>query len=739
MHTITISGERQPRLFRQLLQSLVANDLTGWRIFIQIDPTPLGDQYVRTAAELLGCFDYTLSVNPRYLGARGNSFRLLERAFEQGSKLNINLAEDTLVAADVTRLARWYAGHHRPEWLCLSLASLVIPFRLASDITHADLLFPGKEFNASGFVVRREEWYGNFEDKNFRGECLTSRLDDDLLVGWQWSVCKHLLQTDALVSLQPATPRSTPAIRAENGGDEKSNRPSLVLNPGQLIDRHYRVVSLRELPECVQTQIPVQDVLGKLLGAIADREQIIADQKDTLAEIKRAANERVNSLSFVLAKVLVQGWCTLLPTGSWRQRIWNDYVRRFVKRLVTRSSAQSTLAPVRAMRFPQLPRLVSSKETPVRILILKLDHIGDLLLSVHALSLLREAWPYLHLTLVCGPWNVKLSAQLALFDEIHAYNFFSPRSGDGLNAGIRDFRQLPLGTYDLAIDLRHDTDTRPVLNLVRAKYRAGFVCDPQFPVPLDLALPDVERVSAIEAPRNPVHSEVRLITLVSTIIATFGQYKGSIAQSLVGPRPLIRYFDQGPVVGLAPGTGNPIKQWGVERFSRVARALNTEAGCRFVLIGGEADKADASLIAATLPPDQCINAAGKHDISDVPLALAAMDLFIGNDTGTTHMAALLGIPTIDIFSGVVDINVWCAKGPNVVTLYAPVPCAPCRLGKRGDCSYGLACLTSISEDDVVTNALLLLYRSGFQHPHYETGKLTPREQVTRDAVQVCRH
>jgi ADP-heptose:LPS heptosyltransferase len=185
-------------------------------------------------------------------------------------------------------------------------------------------------------------------------------------------------------------------------------------------------------------------------------------------------------------------------------------------------------------------------------------------------------------------------------------------------------------------------------------------------------------------------------------------------------------------VGLAPGTGNPIKQWGVERFSRVARALNTEAGCRFVLIGGEADKADASLIAAALPPDQCINAAGKHDISDVPRALAAMDLFIGNDTGTTHMAALLGIPTINIFSGVVDINVWRAKGPNVVTLYAPVPCAPCRLGKREDCPYGQACLTSISEDDVVTNALLLLGRSGFQQPQYEIGKVIPTEQTTRD-------
>ena len=65
MDTITISGQRQPILFRRLLQSLVTNDLADARIFIQVDPTPLTDQYIHTAAELLGRFNYTLTVNPR--------------------------------------------------------------------------------------------------------------------------------------------------------------------------------------------------------------------------------------------------------------------------------------------------------------------------------------------------------------------------------------------------------------------------------------------------------------------------------------------------------------------------------------------------------------------------------------------------------------------------------------------------------------------------------------------------
>jgi ADP-heptose:LPS heptosyltransferase len=115
-----------------------------------------------------------------------------------------------------------------------------------------------------------------------------------------------------------------------------------------------------------------------------------------------------------------------------------------------------------------------------------------------------------------------------------------------------------------------------------------------------------------------------------------------------------------------------------------------------------------------------------------------VDLFIGIDTGTTHMAALMGIPTVNIFAGTADINIWRAKGPNVITLYAPVECAPCHLGKVEDCSYGLRCLTSISEDDVVMSALSLLRRSDAQNTSHEVRKVAPWEQVARDAGSMRR-
>src|SRR5262249_48334946 len=515
--------------------------------------------------------------------------------------------------------------------------------------------------------------------------------------------------------VQPVVPRVLANRFCEGNREQAEDNRALGLFAvalSQGADRPYRVVDPTDLPNSIRTQLPVQDRMRELLGAISQSEQIISDQNDALVRLRREINERTNSLSFVLAKLLARYWSAVLPTDSRRERVWQSYIRPFVKRLVIGKptvpvgTAASVAAPASvaswAATFQTLPQLVSSKGLPIRILVLKLDHIGDLLVSIAALFLLREAWPDAHFTLVCGPWNVRLATHLGLFDEIHPCNFFWPRSGEGINReginrGIAEFRQLPLGEYDLAIDLRHDTETRPILNFVRARYRAGFVCHPQFPVRLDLAVPNLELISALEAPRVALHSEARLITLASAIIATFGQYyKSCNSEILIGSRSPIRYFNHGPVVALAPGTGNPIKQWGAIRFARVARALNKEAGCRFVLIGSESDKADAALVAAELPSDQYVNSVGKLDISDVPLSLAAVDLFIGNDTGTTHMAALMGIPTINIFAGTADINIWRAKGPNVITLYTPVECAPCHFGKVEECSYGLRCLTSIS-------------------------------------------
>jgi ADP-heptose:LPS heptosyltransferase len=144
-----------------------------------------------------------------------------------------------------------------------------------------------------------------------------------------------------------------------------------------------------------------------------------------------------------------------------------------------------------------------------RILLIKLDHIGDFLISLPAFRRIRESFPHARITLVCGPWNRQLAQEVGLFDEIRTFSFFSEQSrGDFRQkrdplwiATIHQrFAEIANGRYDLAADFRYDVDTRRLLTMVEAKYRAGIGDFAEFPF-LDLAVPS-DRHEVRQAPSN---------------------------------------------------------------------------------------------------------------------------------------------------------------------------------------------------------------------------------------------
>lgn len=162
--------------------------------------------------------------------------------------------------------------------------------------------------------------------------------------------------------------------------------------------------------------------------------------------------------------------------------------------------ADGDAAPSRPLPHPFTPavtRLERALPRPhERILVLKLDHLGDFILGLPALERVRALFPQAHITLVVGSWNVELARSTALADEVLNFDAFPRNSSEeevdvpgkrGLfDAAIRD-------SYDLAIDLRSDGDTRTLLARVRAPVKAGMGDRSHYPF-LDIALPiDADR------------------------------------------------------------------------------------------------------------------------------------------------------------------------------------------------------------------------------------------------------
>lgn len=126
-----------------------------------------------------------------------------------------------------------------------------------------------------------------------------------------------------------------------------------------------------------------------------------------------------------------------------------------------------------------------------RLLVLKLDHRGDLLIALPALEKLRAIFPNGHMTLVCGSWNAATARDLGIADEIRAFDYFPENSqkwdGEAVE-GIERFREVCGGQFDIAVDLRVDEDTRPLLRHVDAALRCGIGSRTRHPY-LNIVLP----------------------------------------------------------------------------------------------------------------------------------------------------------------------------------------------------------------------------------------------------------
>ena len=144
-------------------------------------------------------------------------------------------------------------------------------------------------------------------------------------------------------------------------------------------------------------------------------------------------------------------------------------------------------------------------------------------------------------------------------------------------------------------------------------------------------------------------------------------------------------------VTIHPGSGSIRKNWPLERFYAVADELRKEE-YSIVWIAGPAE-------------EEWRFPAGDVLVKERPLPVIAAlfsrsCLYIGNDSGITHLAAAVGCPAIAIF-GSSDPAVWSPRGERVKVVYKKENCAPCHGTEkmRDDC--GRECLSAIHVDEVI--------------------------------------
>ncbi len=127
----------------------------------------------------------------------------------------------------------------------------------------------------------------------------------------------------------------------------------------------------------------------------------------------------------------------------------------------------------------------------------------------------------------------------------------------------------------------------------------------------------------------------------------------------------------GPILAIAPRTNWIGKTWPAERFAWVARELlgreGPLAGGRLMVVGGPRDRRDALPVLSAVPKERVIDLVGREDLLVLFSALKHARLFIGGDSGLTHMAAAAGARTLALF-GPSDENIYAPWGPRSRTV-----------------------------------------------------------------------
>ena len=147
---------------------------------------------------------------------------------------------------------------------------------------------------------------------------------------------------------------------------------------------------------------------------------------------------------------------------------------------------------------------------------------------------------------------------------------------------------------------------------------------------------------------------------------------GALDQSIANPTAKAMH----PVIGLCAGAEyGGAKRWLPERYAEVLRLVHERTQAEWKLFGVENDRpvTDAIVSAAGI---SCTDLVGKTTLSQLMDELRTCSLLLTNDTGTMHLAAFLGVPTVSIFGSTEPILTG-PLGANHRVLRHHVECSPC--------------------------------------------------------------
>ncbi len=326
------------------------------------------------------------------------------------------------------------------------------------------------------------------------------------------------------------------------------------------------------------------------------------------------------------------------------------------------------------------------------IAVLRVDQIGDIVLSVPYLRALRVRYPQSRITLITTSAGRAMLQSIADLAEVRVFDAPWFRGERGILQAMRELRLLlallaPDAVVDLRGDVRHLWSARRALPKAwiegYGKTGGAFLAD---------------HAPAMEPGR---HAALQNFAFMDVRMPDgLPELKEPLAGLPMNRRVRdILPAKQGIRMAFHIGAGADSKRWPESHWKRLAERVARETSSEVVWIGDrDADDRARIILSLLAPADRVRFTVVCHllNLEELGTLLGTCDALVSHDSGPAHVAAAWGLPTLVIFSGANDPAEWAPLNPKAQILYHAASCAPCGLKVCSQRSH--LCMEGIDPD-----------------------------------------
>ncbi len=282
-----------------------------------------------------------------------------------------------------------------------------------------------------------------------------------------------------------------------------------------------------------------------------------------------------------------------------------------------------------------------AKESPKKILIMRTDKLGDVILSTPVIENLRIAFKHSHIAFLCRPYTKDVIKENPYLDEVIIYDKYGKHKS--LLATIKFALGLRAQKFDWALILHPTNRTHLIAIIAGIPLRVGW--DKKMSFTLNKKIPHRKQ----EGKKHESQYTLDMLRALEVTVKTDRLHFPLNAAAKKSIEKILKEHgvkEEDKLIVIHPAASCPSKRWSQKNFSGLTALLLEKTNAQVIIVTSAAEKKFGQLI---VEENKVIDLRGELSILELGALLARANIFISNDSGPVHIAASLGVEGISLF------------------------------------------------------------------------------------------